>query len=156
MFLSFCFGDSTAQGCNNLFADLKNGTINKVKPTASQQKVKAALPCFTGDSEEGGDFNCGGGVFFLKHGFFFYTGKDYIEIRENYKGKLSIPVLGLTKDMAIAKLKMGKVIRTETVNEEEVIFFKTIYGCLWLKLVEGKVVNVVISSKQVSDAELCL
>ncbi len=50
--------------------NLKRGTVNKLKLTASQDEVKAALPCSTGDTEECSDFNCGGGVFFLNNSFF--------------------------------------------------------------------------------------
>ncbi len=145
-----------AQDCPFLIADLKKGTINKLTPLVSQEQLKIKLPCFTGESEEGGPMNCGGGVFFLKHEVYFYTGRDYIEIRKGFAGKLSIPVLGLSKNAAIATLKMGKIIRTEIDDEDEYIFFKTGYGCLFLKLVDSKVVGIDISAKKAADVELCL
>lgn len=145
-----------AQDCPFMTADLKKGTVNSLAPRATQEQVKMKLPCFTGESEEGGPMNCGGGIFFLKHEVYFYTGRDYIEIRRGFAGKLSIPVLGLSKHAAIAKLKMGKIIRTEMDGGDEYIFFKTGYGCLFLKLSDAKVVSVDLSAKKAADVELCL
>ena len=78
--------------------------MNGVPATASMDKAKVAFPCFTGETEEGADFNCGGGVYFLKHDFYFYTHKDFIEVRTGYTGKMSKPVLGLKKEELIKLL----------------------------------------------------
>ena len=99
--------------------NLKRGTVNKLKLTASQDEVKAALPFSSGDTGEGSDFNCGGGVFFLTNSFFFYTGKDHVEFREKFKGKLSVAVLGVAKSVAIAKLKLGKPMYAVKAKEVE-------------------------------------
>jgi hypothetical protein len=145
-----------AQSCDKLVADLKKGTLNGLKPTATQEQVKEKLPCFTGDSEDGGAFNCGGGVFFLNNDFFCYTGRDYIEIRSKFSGKLSIPVLGLTKAAAIKKLGMGKAVRTEKDGDTAFLFFKTAYGCVRLTIVDGIVDQVAMHSKPAAKVELCL
>lgn len=145
-----------AQDCDNLVADLKKGTLNGVKPTVSQSVIKEKFPCFTGDSEDGGDFNCGGGVFFLDHDFFCYTGKDYIEFRKNFNGKLSVPVLGLSQAAAVKKLAMGKAVRKVTDASDTYLFFKTSYGCLVLTLMEDRVMKVGMYAKPAKAVELCL
>jgi hypothetical protein len=145
-----------AQSCDKLVADLKKGILNGLKPTASQEKVKEKLPCFTGDTEDYSDFNCGGGVFYLDHDFFFYSGNDYIEFRKNFKGKLSLPLLGLSKAAAIKKAAMGKAVRTQKEGKTEYIFLKTNYGCLMLKIEGSKVATVAMYAKPAKDAELCL
>jgi hypothetical protein len=145
-----------AQSCDKLVADLKKGTLNGLKPTATQEQAKEKLPCFTGDSEDGGAFNCGGGVFYLDHDFFFYTGNDYIEFRKNFKGKLSIPLLGLSKAAAVKKAAMGKAVRTEKEGNTEYVFLKTGYGCLMLQIQNAKVTKVAMYAKPAKDAELCL
>jgi hypothetical protein len=145
-----------AQSCDKLVADVKKGTLNGLKPTATQEQVKEKLPCFTGDTKDGSDFNCGGGVFYLDHDFFYYTGNDYIEFRKNFKGKLSIPLLGLSKAAAVKKAGMGKAVRTEKEGDTEYVFLKTTYGCLMLKIEDGKVVKVAMYAKPAKDAELCL
>lgn len=83
-----------AGSCDVLFCDFKKGTLNGLNGQASMDEVKRQLPCFTGETEEGSSYNCGGGVFYLDHTFFFYTGRDYIEIRKGFQGKSSIEVLG--------------------------------------------------------------
>lgn len=146
----------TAQSCDNLVVNLKKGTLNGLKPTAGQEQVKEKLPCFTGDSEDGGDFNCGGGVFFLNNDFFYYTGRDYIEMRSHFNGKLSIPVLGLTKAEAIKKLGMGKPVRTEKDGDTQYLFFKTAYGCIRLNIADGRVEQVAMHSMPAAKVKLCL
>lgn len=145
-----------AQDCDNLVADLKKGTLNGVKPTASQAAIKEKLPCFTGDSEEGGPFNCGGGVFFLKHDFFCYTGGDYIEFRKNFNGKLSVPVLGLSQEEAVKNLKLGKAVRQEEHSGKTFVFLKTRYGCLVLTLEDDAVLKVGMYAKPAKAVKLCL
>jgi hypothetical protein len=153
-----CLGGTVvmAQSCDNLLADIKKGTLNGLKPTASQEQVKKKLPCFTGDSEDGGDFNCGGGVFYLDNDFFYYTGRDYIELRSKFNGKLSIPLLGLTKAAAIKKLGMGKAVRIEKSGDIQLLFFKMGYGCVRLNIVEGKVDQVALHSMPAAKVILCL
>jgi hypothetical protein len=145
-----------AQSCDKLIADLKKGTLNGLKPTATQAMVTKKLPCSTGSTEDGSEFNCGGGLFFLKHDFFFYSGRDYIEFRAKFKGKLSIPVLGKLKDDAVKLLKMGKAVRTEQDEEDTYLFFKTRYGCVVLKITDDKVKAVAMHAKPAADVELCL
>jgi hypothetical protein len=156
MAISFWGAAAMAQACGNLVADLKKGTLNGLKPSASQEQVKAKLPCFTGDTEDGSDFNCGGGVFYLDNDFFFYTGNDYIEFRSKFDGKLSMPLLGLSKSAAVKKAGMGNAVRTEKEGNTEHVFLKTSYGCLVLKVEGGKVVRVSMYAKPAKDAELCL
>ncbi len=90
--------------CEQLFLDLEKGTLNGVSPSVSMDQVKVDFPCFTGDTKEGSDSNCGGGVFFLKHDFYFYTHNNYIEVRKKFAGKVSKPVLGKTSEQLISLL----------------------------------------------------
>jgi hypothetical protein len=145
-----------AQDCGTLVVNLKKGTLNGVKPTATQEQVKGKLPCFTGDTEEGGDMNCGGGVFYLNNDFFCYTGRDYIEIRKRFNGKLSVPVLGMAKAGALQKLGMGKPVRTETDGEKTFVFLKTRYGCLVLTVTSDKVTQLAMHAKAADKVVLCL
>ena len=73
-------------GCSPLMLEVNRGTLNGLAPTASMDEVKTQFPCATGETAEGSDFNFGGGVFFLDHGFFVYTHRDFIEVREGFRG----------------------------------------------------------------------
>ena len=81
-------------GCDKLVFDLESATLNGLPPTATMADVKAQFPCSTGESSERSAFNYGGGVFFLKHGMFFYTGRDFIEVRRPFAGEVVPAVLG--------------------------------------------------------------
>jgi hypothetical protein len=80
--------------CGDLFLDLDKGTLSGVSPTESFEEIKEALPCFTGETEEGADYNCGGGIFYLNHQFFVYSHRDYIEVRTGFSGEISLNLLG--------------------------------------------------------------
>jgi hypothetical protein len=120
-----------AQNCDNLRVDLTTGTLNGVAPTASPEEVKAQLPCFTGETAEGEIYNYGGGVFFLNHDFYFYTYQDYLEIRKDFKGTLSQPVMGATAKRLIAMI--GQPDRkTGDYQGHTAFFYRTDYGTLRL------------------------
>lgn len=125
-----------AQDCSKLFVDLKKGTINDVKPTASHHEIKMTIPCSDGETEDGTNYYDGGGVWFLNRDFFYYTEQKYIRIGKNFKGLFNIPILGISKNIAIEKLGLGKPIKIEG-NEDffyQYIYLETKYGCLKLKI----------------------
>lgn len=145
---------SEVLSCDKISADLKKGKLNGLSPTASMADVKKNLSCFTGESEEGSGFNCGGGVFFLNHDFFFYTGRDYIEIRKNFKGKMSISLLG--QPVEEATKNFGDAVRNESHGGVDYYFFKTKYGCLRVNVEYGSITQVGIHAQPPDKVELCL
>ena len=144
--------------CENLYFDLEKGTLNGLKLGATQRDIKTALPCFTGDSPDGAEYNCGGGVFFLKHGFFFYSGQNYIEVRSNYKGNITHDLMNLSPLGVEASL--GSPDRRENVRkwdgtQRTHYFYKKDYGCLSVVFVNKKVARVAAHSTSVNETKLC-
>jgi hypothetical protein len=118
-----------AQDCSSLRLDLRTGTLNGVSPTDSPEQVKALLPCFTGETEEGVEYNFGGGVFYLDHDFYFYTHRDYLEVRSGFVGTVSQPLMGASEERVLAL--MGKPKRKmEDWSGREVWLYKAKYGSL--------------------------
>lgn len=115
---------STFGGCNHLMLDLHRGTLNGLAPTASQAQVKQYLPCSTGDTADGEVYNYGGGVFFLDHDFFMYTGKDFIEVRRDFKGSVTDNM------MAKSKAEIMSLYGQAAINNDYRVFYNTQYGCL--------------------------
>lgn len=140
--------------CGEIKVDLKKGTVNKLKLNASQQAIKKKMPCATGDTPDGSDFNCGGGVFFGKDQFYFYSGRDYVNIRKGFTGSLSMPVLEKTEAEVTGLL--GQPDHTETPGKRRFIFYKRNYGSLVLKINGDKVDEVFMYSVAPADVKLCL
>jgi hypothetical protein len=127
-------------GCDNLSFDIYTGQINGIAATASPIEVKRYFPCFTGESPEGPDeVNYGGGVFFINHDFYFYTYRDYIEVRADFNGTVSHNLIGE------ATKKVTEVLGRPTYTDSGQIsryFYRMNYGCLLIRTTDGKVDEV--------------
>jgi hypothetical protein len=119
--------------CPAFVLNLDNGTLNSLKPTASQQQIKAKLPCFTGVTENGSGTNCGGGVFYLNDAIFFYTGLKVLNIRDGFKGKIksggkTVQLLGASK--TTLNTYLGEAF-SMTLEDEEANNFTLNYKTKW-------------------------
>jgi len=114
------------------FLDLEKGTLDGVTPTVSQKQVKEKFPCFTGETEDGSDYNCGGGVFFLNDDFYFYTHRNYIEVRTGFTGEISIDLLDKNKEEVKSLLgEADKILISPYENSSETIYlYDKKYGTL--------------------------
>lgn len=116
-----CSGPGLAPpGCDALVLDLDRGTLGGLAPTASMDEVKAQFPCATGETAEGEIYNFGGGVFFLDHDFFFYTGRDFIEVRDDFAGQTRPAALG----------QPLSALGTPDRMDQGAALFDRRYGCL--------------------------
>jgi len=147
-----CKSTQYATDCSVLQLDLKKGTLNNVKPTASPEEVKAAFTCFTGETEEGSGFNCGGGVFFLDHDFYFYTHRNYIEVRSKFNfNDYQTGIMG--KNYGEVKARYGK---PTLMPEENIYLYEMPYGTLRFEFLGGEVNKIGIHADKPVDVELCL
>lgn len=89
---------SNENQCATFVVDLLDGKVNGVKANTTWLEVKKLLPCFTSAEPEDATSKCGGVVAFKDRDVYFYTGRDYVEIREKFKGKLSIPLMGAPRN----------------------------------------------------------
>jgi len=112
-------------GCDQLLFDTNKGTINGLGPTAEWDEIKARLPCFTGTTEEGLGYNYGGGIFYTNHDFYFYTFRDFIEVRSNFKGTVKPNIF--KEDMK--DVWLSDELKTKDPNRR---YFRRSWGCLVL------------------------
>lgn len=138
--------DTTADGCGKLALDLNKGTLNGLPPTTSQTRIKQALPCSTGDTEDGADYNYGGGVFFGDHNFYMYTGKDFIEVRRGFKGSVSQNLLSKSKDDVIA------LYGSPAINNGNKLFYSMPYGCLRFVFSGSSVSEIGVHAQRCGEA----
>jgi hypothetical protein len=148
---SVAMGQLTAKSrCNTFVVDILNGKVNNLKPDYTIPEIKEALPCFTSAEEEGANSKCGGGVFYKDKDLYFYTQRDYIEIGEKFKGQLSIPLLGASRN-ALFKWLGNPKIKDDTWDA-----FEMAYGTLVLHYnAASKVRMIQFSTKRTDLLSLC-
>ena len=136
--------------CGTLVVDILNGSVNQVKPDFSVSEIKEKLPCFTDAQEESPKARCGGGVFFSNLDIYFYTQRDYVEIGEKFKGKLTIPLMGANRKNLFNWLGNPKI------RDENWDAFEMAYGTLVLHYnAKGNVRLIQFSSKGTDALSLC-
>lgn len=130
--------------------DILEGNLNDgLNPTSGAGEIKAFFPCFTEKVEVATGSKCAG-VFYKDKDIYFYTDKSYIEIRQNFKGKLSLPLLGARRGSTFKWLGYPKI---KDVNWDA---FKTKYGILILYYNKaGKIYKLQLSNKNTDTIKLC-
>jgi hypothetical protein len=78
--------------CPPFEVDILDGKVNGFKANTIAGQIKSKWPCFSSVTTDSA--KCGEAVYYKDKGITFYTSRDYIEIKEGYKGKLSVPLLG--------------------------------------------------------------
>ncbi len=92
-----------------LSIDVLDGKVNGMRPNIGLEELKMKLSCSTSIEPEGTASKCGAGIFYKDRDFSFYTDRDYVEIREKFKGKLSIPLIGMARNGLFSVLGNPKI-----------------------------------------------
>jgi hypothetical protein len=140
----------TTNVCPVFVVNILDGRVNELDPNSTIGEIKSKLPCFSGTEEETTSSKCGGGVFYKDRDIDFYTGRDYVEIREKFKGKLSIPLIGASRNSLFKWLGHPKI---KDVNWDA---FQVSYGTLVLYYNKaGKINKLQFSTKSNETLRLC-
>ncbi len=147
--------------CDSLFLDFEKGTINDLNGKASMDDIKKVLPCYTGSSPENNEgMNCGGGIFYLDHHFFYYTKADYIEVRNGFNGKTTLDVLGQPRFKVIELI--GEPDDSFSYTDEwlggETIYsqYKKDWGTLVMLSSDGTISRVQLHfDKKIGEIDFC-
>lgn len=132
--------------CDAFYVDVLDGKINGVRPDYTVGLIKEKLPCFTSNETS----KCGTTVFYNDKGVFFYTDRDYVEIKTNFKGKLSIPLLGASRGSLFKWLGHPK-LKDDTWDA-----FQTAYGVLVLHYNKGNKVSLIqLTTESTGTLKLC-
>ena len=140
----------TAVKCPVMNVDLLNGNVNHIIiPTSNVAQIKENLRCFT-DFNEDVKAKCGSTVFYKDQDIYFFVSRNYIEIGPNFKGILSVPLLGADRD------SLFSLLGSPILKEREWDAFKTSYGILILYYnQENKVNKIQFSTQSESTIQLC-
>ncbi|MEO5681554.1 MAG: hypothetical protein ABIQ88_02875 [Chitinophagaceae bacterium] len=142
----------TAQGqlvakskCDVFTVDILDGKVNGLRPNARFDDIKAKLPCFTETAPEGNSTKCGGSIFYTDKDINFYTDRDYIEIKEKFKGVFTTPIMGA------ARSSLFKMLGNPKVKDDNWDAFQMSYGTLVLHYSKADKVNLVQFSTNGTD-----
>jgi hypothetical protein len=135
--------------CPPFEVDILDGKVNGFKANTIAGQIKSKWPCFSSVTTDSA--KCGEAVYYKDKGITFYTSRDYIEIKEGFKGKLSVPLLGaprgsLFKTLGNPKMKDASwdayqtnygtlILHYNKANKVRLIQFST-YGTELIKLCE--------------------
>ena len=135
--------------CPTMTVDILDGKVNELYSSSTMGEIKAKFPCYTSIEEGTAVPACGGAIFYKDKDIYFYTGRGYIEIREKFKGKLSIPLMGANRNNLFKTLGHPKI---KDVNWDA---FQMAYGTMVLYYKAGKVNKIQISTKSTEALTLC-
>ena len=140
----------TKTKCPDFYVDILDGKVSGFKANAPDYDIKKAMPCFTSAEPDGSTAKCGGGVFYKDRDIYFYTDRDYIQIGEKFKGKLSLPLLGAKRNSFFTTLGNPKM------KDDNWDAWEMSYGILILHYNKlGKVNLIQISTKGIDNISLC-
>jgi hypothetical protein len=152
-FLTICLQAQlkTTQTCPDIYVDILDGKVNNgLFANSSNGEIKGKLPCFTSTVDDTARSQCGANVFYKDKDIYFYTGRDYVEIREKFKGRLSLPLLGA------ARTSLFKMLGLPKIKDVKWDAFQTQYGTLILYYnAAGKVNKIQFSTKSTDAIQLC-
>jgi hypothetical protein len=149
-----CFFSANAQlkttaVCPPFSVDVLEGTVNDLFAYATIGEVEKKFPCFVSTTPETNGSTCGG-VFFNDKDIYFYTERDYIEVGEHFKGKLSLPLIGASRT------GLFKWLGYPTIKDVNWDAYQTKYGILILYFNKaGKINKLQISNRNSETMRLC-
>lgn len=134
--------------CDAFVVDVLDGKVNGVHPDFTPAQIKSKLPCFTGEDPESS--KCGAVIYYKDRDLKFYTGRKYVEIGPNFKGKFTVPLMGGKRGSFFKSLGVPKLKDTDWDA------FETQYGCLILYYnTASKVKMIRFSSLTTDEINLC-
>lgn len=137
--------------CDEFYVDILGGTVNTMRPDYTYGQIKEKMPCFSGTVEEGtAGAKCGATISYADRDVYFFTDRDYIEIKEKFKGKMSMPLF-TTMRKGIFKYLGRPALKDDTWEA-----FQTAYGNIVVYYNKaGKVNKIQMTTKPTSTLQLC-
>ena len=111
--------------CPDLTVDILTGRVNGIKPDVPFVEMKSLLACYKFIAvEESDSAKCGGGLFAKDRDIYFYTRRDYVEVGDKFKGKMTTPIFGSARGAMFSKFG------NPSVKDTHWDAFQTQYGTL--------------------------
>lgn len=136
--------------CPVINVDILNGNVNHIIiPTSNIEQIKKNLPCFT-SFEVDIRSKCGSMVSYKDQDITFFVSRNYIQIGPHFKGVLSVPLMGASRN------NLFKLLGDPQIKQPGWDAFKTSYGILILYYnQQNKVDKIQLSTQSTSTIQLC-
>lgn len=139
---------SSSPVCPTFKVDVLDGNINKIHSKSTIGEITKMFPCFTGKVDKD-DAECTR-VSYKDKGVSFFPGRNYIEIRANFKGTMQPALMGKSRGSLFRTLGNPKM---KDANWDA---FQTQYGTLVLYYNKaGKINKLQMSSRGTDTMKLC-
>jgi len=137
--------------CDEFYVDILGGTVNTMRPDYTNGQIKEKMPCYTSTVEEGtAGAKCGATISYKDKDVYFFTDRDYIAIKEKFKGKMSMPLF------ATMRKGMFKYLGRPALKDDAWEAFQTAYGVVVLYYSKaGKVNKIQMTTKSTATLQLC-
>jgi hypothetical protein len=134
--------------CPGFEVDILDGKVNGFKANTIAGQIKNKWPCFSSVTNDSA--KCGEAVYYKDKGITFYTARDYVEIAEGFKGKLSVPLLGA------ARGSLFKTLGNPRMKDASWDAYQTSYGTLVLHFNKANKVRLIqFSTNGTETLKLC-
>jgi hypothetical protein len=134
--------------CPPFEVDILDGKVNGFKANTIAGMIKNKWPCFSSVTNDSA--KCGEAVYYKDKGITFYTSRDYVEITEGFKGKLSVPLLGTPRG------SLFKTLGNPRMKDAGWDAYQTSYGCLVLYFNKANKVRLIqFSTNGTETLKLC-
>lgn len=135
--------------CPSFAVDVLAGSVNDLVPKSAIVEVQTKFPCFSEMVEKDSVSKCAG-VFYPDKSVNFYTARQYIEIGEKFKGKITPALMGASRNSLFGILGHPKL---KDVSWDA---FQMGYGTLILYYnAAGKINKIQMCSKGTDAIKLC-
>lgn len=136
--------------CPPFIVDVLAGSVNEqLGPKSAIVEIQTKFPCF-GSMIEKDSLTVCGGIFYPDKSINFYTGRQYIEIGEKFKGKLAPALMGASRASLFNTLGHPKL------KDAAWDAFQMGYGTLILYYnAAGKINKIQMCSRNTDAIKLC-
>ena len=136
--------------CDAFIVDILDGKVSGLKPDARFDDIKQKFPCFSAAAPEGNTSKCGGLVAYKDRDVYFYTDRDYIEIKDKFQGKFTTPVMGAARN------SLFRILGNPKIKDENWDAYQMAYGTLVLHYNKAGKVNLLqFSTHGTESLSLC-
>ncbi len=153
--LAFTATNSFAQlkvtdACPPFSVDVLEGNINRIHPKSTSSEIMKTFPCQTDIEEKIDSIGRCQGVFYKNKGVSFFTGRNYIEIDNSYKGKMTPALMGA------AKGSLFNVLGHPKMKDSDWEAYQTKYGTLIVYYTKAnRISKIQMSTKNTDNIRLC-